>query len=94
MLRCITGKGRSEDVKLGPTEAKPEMSHDLDNSGVSWGSDGKESACNAGDRSSIPGLRRFPGEWNVYTLQYSCLKNSTDRGIWRATVHGVAKSQT
>ena len=35
-----------------------------------------------------------PGEGNVYTLQYSSLENSMDRGAWRATVYGVAKSQT
>ena len=39
------------------------------------GSDGKESACNAGDVGSIPGLGRFPGEGNSYPVQYSCLKN-------------------
>ena len=41
--------------------------------------DGKESACNAGDLGSIPGLGRFPGEGNGNLLQYSCLENSTDR---------------
>ena len=55
-------------------------------------SDGKESACNVGDRGSIPGLGRSPGEGNSYPLQYSCLENPMDRGSWRATVHGVAKS--
>ena len=44
------------------------------------GSDGKESACNAGDQGSIPGLERSPGEWDGHTLQYSCLENSMDRG--------------
>ena len=39
------------------------------------GSDGKESACNAGDLGSIPGSGRSPGERNVYPLQYSCLGN-------------------
>ena len=58
------------------------------------GSDGKESACNAGDAGSVPGLGRSPGEWNGYPLQYSYLKNSMDRGAWQATVHGVAKSRT
>ena len=58
------------------------------------GSDNKESACNAGDLGSIPGLGRCPGEGNGYPLQYSCLENSTDRGTWQATVHGVAKSRT
>ena len=42
----------------------------------------------------IPGLGRSPGEGNGYPLQYSCLENLIDRGAWRATVHGVAKSQT
>ena len=46
--------------------------------GFPGGSDGKESACNAGDQDSIPGLERFPGEGNGYTLQYSCLENSID----------------
>ena len=57
-------------------------------------SDSKESAFNAGDRGSIPGLDRSPGEGNGYSLQYSCLENSMDRGAWWATVHGVTKSQT
>ena len=58
------------------------------------GSDGKESACNAGDLGSIPGLGRSPGEENSYQLQYSGLENSMDRGVWQATVLGVAKSWT
>ena len=58
------------------------------------GSDGKESACNAGDLGSIPGLGRSSGEGNGNPLQYSCLENSTDRGACWATVHGVTKSQT
>ena len=57
-------------------------------------SDGKESACNAGDLSSIPGSGKYPGEGNGYPLQYSCLEIPTDRGTWQVTVHGVAKSQT
>ena len=59
--------------------------------GFPSGSDGKESACNAGDLGSIPGSGRSPGVGNGNPLQYSCLENSTDRG--RATVHGVAKRQ-
>ena len=60
-------------------------------------SDGKESACNAGDRGDaglIPRSGRYPGEGTGYPLQYSCLENSLDRGAWWATVHGVAKIQT
>ena len=55
---------------------------------------GKESTCNAGDTGdagSIPGSGRSPGEWNGYPLQYSCLENPMDRGVWQATVHGVTK---
>ena len=57
-------------------------------------SDGKESACNGGDLSLIPGLGRSPGGGHGNPLQYSCLENSMDRGAWRAIVHGVAKSRT
>ena len=56
------------------------------------GSDDKESACNAGDLGSIPGLERSLGEGNGYPLQCSCLENSMDRGAWWATVHRVTKS--
>ena len=58
------------------------------------GSDGKATACNLGDPGLIPGLGRSPGEGNGNPPQYSCLKNSLDRGAWLATVHGVAKSRT
>ena len=58
------------------------------------GSDGKASACNAGDLGLIPGLGRFPGEGNGNPLQYSCLENPMDGGTGYATVHGVARSQT
>ena len=58
------------------------------------GSYGKASAYHAGDPGSIPGLGRSSGEGNGNPLQYSCLKNPMDRGVWWATVHGVAKSRT
>ena len=45
------------------------------------------------DAGSIPGSRS-PGEGNGDPFQYSCLENPMDRGAWRATVHGVEKSQT
>ena len=51
----------------------------------------KEYVCNAGDLGSIPGLGRSPGEGNGNPLQYSCLENPMDRGVWWATVHGVAR---
>ena len=50
---------------------------------------GQESACNAGDPGSIPGLGRSPGEGKGYPLQCSGLENSMD-----CMVHGVAKSRT
>ena len=57
-------------------------------------SNGKESACNAGDQGSIPGWGRSSGEGNGSPLQYSCLENSMDREAWQATVGGVTKSET
>ena len=44
--------------------------------------------------SSIPGSGRSPGGGHGNPVQYSCLENPIDRAAWRATVHGVAKSQT
>ena len=66
---------------------------------IIWGflgsSVGKESACSAGDPDSIPGWGRSPGEGNGNPLQYSCLENPMDRGVWQvATVCGVTKSWT
>ena len=55
----------------------------------------KNPPANAGDpRDLIPGLGRSPGGGHGNPLQYSCLENPMDRGSRRATVHGVAKSQT
>ena len=62
--------------------------------GFPGGSEVKASACNAGDLGLIPGSGRSPGEENGNPLQYSCLENPMDGGAWRATVHGVARSQT
>ena len=64
------------------------------NLGFSGGSDGKESACKAGNVDSIPESKRSPGEGKGYPLQYSGLENSMNRGDWQPTVHGVAKSWT
>jgi len=52
------------------------------NYGFLGGSDGKASACNAGDPGSIPGLGGSPGEGNGNPLQHSCLENPMDRGAW------------
>ena len=60
-----------------------------------WGfpgvSDGKESACNVGDPGLITKSGRPLGEGNSSPLQYSCLKNSMDRGTWWARVHRGCK---
>ena len=52
---------------------------------------GKESAINAGDPGSIPGLEKSPREENGSPLQYSCQENLMDRGAWQAIVHGVTR---
>ena len=62
--------------------------------GFPGGSDGKDSACSAGDPGLIPGWGRSPGGGHCNPLQYSCLENPMDRRVWRATVHSVAKSRT
>ena len=62
--------------------------------GFPGGSDGKASACNAGDSGLIPGSEKSPGEGNGNPLQFPCLENPMDRGAWQAPVHGVPKSQT
>ena len=61
--------------------------------GFSCSSVGKESACNAGDPGSIPGLGRSPGEGNGNPFQYPFLENLMDRGAWWTAVHGVAKNR-
>ena len=65
----------------------------MDTGFLRWLSD-KESACNAAGAGSIPGSGKSPGEENGNPLQYSGLENSINREAWRATIHGVAKSQT
>ena len=55
--------------------------------GFCGGTEGRESACNAGDPGSISMLGRSPGEEHGNPLQYSCLENSMDRGTWQATIH-------
>ena len=66
--------------------------------GLPGGASGKEPACQCRrskrDKGWIPGLGRFPGRGHGNPLQYSCLKNSMDTGVWRSMNHGVTKSQT
>ena len=68
------------------------------NSGDSWdfphGWNGKESAYNAGDAGSIPGLGRSLGEGIGNPLQYSCLENPREGRAWWAAIYGVAQSWT
>ena len=59
--------------------------------GFPGGSDSKESACNAGDPGSIPGLGRLPGDGHGNPLQYSYLENPMDGEGWQATVHGLQR---
>ena len=61
--------------------------------GFSGGSYGKESACNAGEFGSVPGLGRSPRGGHGKPLWYSCLENPSGFA-WRALVYGVTKSQT
>ena len=64
----------------------------LERSGDTLVKNPPDSAGDAGDAGSIPGSERSPGVGNGKSLQYSSLENSMDRGAWRATAHGVAKS--
>ena len=59
--------------------------------GFPGGSDGKESACNAGDLGSLPELESSPGDVNGNPLQYSCLESSMDRGAWRVQSTGLQR---
>ena len=58
------------------------------------GSDGEAAACSVTDPGFHPWAGKIRWRRGWYLLQYSCLESPTDRGVWRATVHGVAKSRT
>ena len=75
---------RSERVKTASEDQQPPPIPD--------GSVGKESACNAGDTGSTPGLGRSSRGEN--SLQYPCLESPMARGAWQATVQRVTKSHT
>ena len=59
-----------------------------------WWLSGKEWVCQCRSCGFEPWLRKILAEGNGNLLQYFCLENPMDRGAWRATVHGIAKSQT
>ena len=91
----------SDRVEMGGERKAREVSLDLQAGGrfqrpslPLGNSYGKESAYNAGDPDSFPGLGRSSGEGNDYPLQDSCLENSMDGGAWQATVHAVTKNWT
>ena len=95
----IPGTGESGGL---PSLGSHRVGHDLaaaaaaavSDMGFPGGSEGKASACNAGDLSLIPGSERSPGEGNGNPLQYSCLENPMDREAWLTIVHRIAKSRT
>ena len=74
------------------THVAVEKKLSLSSLGFPGGSVDKESAYDAGDRGSIPGSGRSPGEENGYPFQYSCLENSIERGAWWATIHAIPNS--
>ena len=78
---CLIHPGLAEIFILNFSyKKKKKNEHSYSNTwGFPGGSDSKESACNAGDLVSIPGLGRSPGEENGNLLQYSCLGNPKDR---------------
>ena len=81
------------------TEMQSEKNREFFENGLGFlsGSAVKNQPANSGDARDegwIPQSGRSPGEGNDNPLQYSCLGNPTDRGVWWATVHGVAKGQT
>ena len=79
---------------LGCQWAKSTISGDSAHLGLPGGTVVKNSPACAGDMGLIPGLGRSPGEGNSNPLQYTCLKNSMNKGAWWTTVHGVAQLET
>ena len=66
-------------VSVVPSKCLP-LYHQISTRGFPGGSDGKETACNARDPSSVPGSRRSPAEGSGYPLQYPWIENSMDKG--------------
>ena len=100
ILEMVQGASRSSKLSWNSSLIRLELRLDLNKqivmlwTGPSCSSDGKESACNAGEVGLIPRSGRSPGEGNGNPFQYSCLENPTDRGAWWATVYRAAKSWT
>ena len=69
-------------LEILPETLNSNLILDMVRKGFPGGSDGKVSACNAGDPGLIPGSGSSPGKGNGKPLQYSCLENSMDRGAW------------
>ena len=93
-MGSVSGLGRSPEGWYGNPLQYSCLENPMDK-GPWWhtvhgDSDGKESACNAGDLGLIPGSGRSSGEQKGYLLQYSCLENSIERGCWQAIAHWVA----
>ena len=84
-IAAIMAQKHDKMWHLQPSKRNLSMAQTI---GFPGSSDGKESACNAGDLGLIPGLERSPGEGNSNPLQYSCLENSMDRGAWWA-IHSM-----
>ena len=93
-LRMRWPKYWSFSFSIIPSKSILEFFYLLNTMSFPDGSDGKESACNAGDLGLIPGSGRSPGDGNGNPLQFSCLEKPMDRGVWRAIILGVAKSWT
>ena len=103
-LKLSYGAGPHLQLPVGRERAscKPRRGSKLrlelvDRRGFPGGTSGKEPTCQCRDitdASSIPGSGRYPGGGHGNPVQYSCLENSMDRGVWWATVHGVTKGQT
>ena len=93
-VKICYGKVRSKDVKLGPTEAKPEMSNYLDDSGVSWGLRWQRIRLQCRRPEFDSWVEKIPWRMECLHTPVFLPEEFHGQGIWRATVHGVAKSQT
>ena len=100
LLQCMKVKSESEVTQSCPTLSDP-MNCSLPGSSVhgifqarvlEWGAIAFSGS--TGDVGSISESERSPGEGNGNPLQYSCLDNPLNRGVWQATVHRIAKNRT